>query len=500
MPERILGLDISEGSVIAVQVESGLKGYKITACASVPIEGDGGLDDALKRISEKNDLTSDICVSAIPGEHVSYRNLRMPFKDAKKIRQTLPYEVETLVPFPVEDLIIDFSVNDRTDQNEILAVSARKEFISEFLARLQSHDIDPDVLDVRCVPTVSLLLKQEATPENGLFLEIGKLRHTMVLFQSRHVVLIRSFTLDREPIDTSNVDGTEDDHADAKSHVQVETWFESFCEMVQNTIHALGCLSTRKVTLEKVFYTGIGAFYPKTGDLMTRFLGVPAEQIDLSRDRRVNMEKNVAHTWNPALMDNALALSLRNGKQWQGFNFRKDEFETKKSDFWQKKELRRIVIFSAIIICFLAVDIGVDYHFLKKRYGMLDKKITEVFRQTLPDVKKIVDPVKQLQVKVNEVKGSAAPIPGSDSSNKVLDLLKDISERIPKTLDVRMSRMVIDQETVRVSGRTDTFNTVDTIKSGLESSTYFSSVTISSANLDKSKKQIQFELKLQRAR
>ena len=131
---------------------------------------------------------------------------------------------------------------------------------------------------------------------------------------------------------------------------------------------------------------------------------------------------------------------------------------------------------------------------------MLDKKITEVFRQTLPDVKKIVDPVKQLQVKVNEVKGSAAPIPGSDSSNKVLDLLKDISERIPKTLDVRMSRMVIDQETVRVSGRTDTFNTVDTIKSGLESSTYFSSVTISSANLDKSKKQIQFELKLQRAR
>ncbi len=60
-----------------------------------------------------------------------------------------------------------------------------------------------------------------------------------------------------------------------------------------------------------------------------------------------------------------------------------------------------------------------------------------------------------------------------------------------------MSRMVIDQETVRVSGKTDTYNTVDNIKSNLEASQYFSAVTISSTNLDRSGKQIQFEIKLQ---
>jgi Tfp pilus assembly protein PilN len=80
----------------------------------------------------------------------------------------------------------------------------------------------------------------------------------------------------------------------------------------------------------------------------------------------------------------------------------------------------------------------------------------------------------------------------------VLDLLKDMSDRIPKSLDVKISRMVIDQETVRVSGKTDTFNTVDSIKNGLETSRHFSGVTISSANLDRTGKRVQFEIKLQR--
>jgi hypothetical protein len=141
---------------------------------------------------------------------------------------------------------------------------------------------------------------------------------------------------------------------------------------------------------------------------------------------------------------------------------------------------------------------GVDYYFLKERYRMLDQRVTEVFSRTFPDVKRIVDPLQQMRVKVNEVKTSAISIPGIDSGNKVLDLLKDISDRIPKSLDVHVTRMVIDQETVRVSGKTDTFNTVDGIKNGLESSKYFSGVTISSANLDRTGKRVQFEIKLQR--
>jgi hypothetical protein len=67
-------------------------------------------------------------------------------------------------------------------------------------------------------------------------------------------------------------------------------------------------------------------------------------------------------------------------------------------------------------------------------------------------------------------------------------------------MDVRVIRLVVDPEGVQIKGETDTFNTVDIIKKGLEPSEYFSAVTITSANLDRSGKRVKFEIKLQRAK
>jgi type II secretory pathway component PulL len=268
--------------------------------------------------------------------------------------------------------------------------------------------------------------------------------------------------------------------------------------MIQNTTHAFGSQSNRDVGPEKIFFSGVGALYPETGANLSRFMGIPAEQADMKRDKRVHMDANIARVWNPALMDNALALALRDSKRGQGFNFRKDEFEVEKQYLGFKKEIRKAAVFLILILCFVAADLGVDHYFLKKRYRMLEENITEVFRQTFPDVTRIVDPIQQMKVNINELKKTATSRPGIGSNNKVIDLLKDISERIPQSMDVRLTRMVIDPETVRISGNTDTFNTVDSIKSGLEPSIYFSSVTISSANLDRTGKRIQFEMKLQR--
>jgi general secretion pathway protein L len=199
-------------------------------------------------------------------------------------------------------------------------------------------------------------------------------------------------------------------------------------------------------------------------------------------------------------MDNALALALRDDGKAQGFDFRKGEFEVKKQYIGFKKELRTWSVFLIIILAFLAADLGTEYYFVKKQHRMLEQNIMEVFKQTFPEVTRIRRPVEEMQSKMKEIQASSISIPGMGSDQRVLDLLKDISERVPSALDVHVTSMVVDPETVRISGETDTFNTVDSLKNGLESSTYFSEVTISAANLDRSGKKVQFELKLQRAR
>ncbi len=491
MPEKILGLDINSDSVAAVQVKGGLKGHHVTACAHVMIEEAGGLGEALKALVEQVGPEADTCISSIPGEHVSYRNLRMPFRDNKKIRQTLAFELETMVPFPVEDLLVDFTVVDRSDQSEILAASVKRAYISKYLTDLRANGIDPAVLDISGVPTVCWLLRQAGTPDDGLLLEIGLNRNTMILYLKRHIALVRTFSFNGSAIAC---------HPDTQAAEQIESCLRSFCTKVQNTLHAFGSHTAKTVRPQKVFITGSGALYPDTESLLNRFLDLPVERIDLATDPRIHMDENIARVWNPALMDNALALAVRVAKQSLGFNFRRDGFEVKKEYFGHKEEIRKVAAFLIVVLCLLCLDLGVDYYSLKKRYNTLDRQITEVFTQTLPDVRRIVDPVHQMKVRINEIKKSALSLPGITANRKVLDLLRDLSLRVPESADVRVTRIVVDPDTVLIRGETDTFNTVDTIKKGLESSAHFNAVTISSANLDRSGNRVRFEMKLERVR
>ena len=80
----------------------------------------------------------------------------------------------------------------------------------------------------------------------------------------------------------------------------------------------------------------------------------------------------------------------------------------------------------------------------------------------------------------------------------ILELLKELSQKIPQSVDVRITRMVVDSERVRLSGGTDTFNTVDKIKNELESSPHFSTAKITSAKLNRTGEKVDFEITLER--
>ena len=497
MPGKILGLDINEDAIIAVQVLSGLKGYQVTACAQVAMDKDGGVEETLKGLLEQMDLGSDAYFTAIPAERGFFRNLRMPFRAAKKIQQTLPFEMETVVPLPIGDLIVDFTFVDRSDESEIVGVCVKKADVAEYLAPLQTHGIEPEVLDIRCVPMVSWLLKQEETPDDGLFLEIGAKRGMMILFLKRHIALIRSFVLDGAAVDqplSYDTDG-QPDHAVFE---HMESSVASFCTMVLNTVHSFGWKTKRDDILpEKVFFTGIGALYPGTGDLLEQFLDMPVEQVNVRGDKSVQMESHVARVWNPALMDSALALALRHDRSGQGFNFRKDEFEVKKRYSGLKTEIRRVAIFLILILVFLMVDLGLDYYLLKQRYDGLAHNIEEVFKHTFPDVTRIVNPVEQTKVKIREVRESTALLPGTRGSQKQLDLLNEIS-KLPKSLDIHVTNWVVDQDKVNISGDTDDYTTVDSIENALKASSYFSSVKSPSSDRDDKTGRIKFDMILQR--
>jgi Tfp pilus assembly protein PilN len=103
-----------------------------------------------------------------------------------------------------------------------------------------------------------------------------------------------------------------------------------------------------------------------------------------------------------------------------------------------------------------------------------------------------------MKVKLREAKESLAFPAESFVQGAVVDVLRDMILRVPKTADVDVSSLIIDTERVRLKGETDSFNTVDAVKKGLQESVYFKDVAIGSAQLDRSGNRVRFELIMER--
>ena len=116
----------------------------------------------------------------------------MPFTDLKKIRQTLVFELETLMAAPVDKHLVDFiDVNRSASQTDLIAATVNRAFIAEHLSNFESLGIEPEVLDVRNLPLANQVLMQPDSPENGMLLYIGSKKCSIILFLEKKIVLIR---------------------------------------------------------------------------------------------------------------------------------------------------------------------------------------------------------------------------------------------------------------------------------------------------------------------
>ena len=493
MVGNITGIDIATEHIAAVQITSGLKGRRIRVCTRVPLDG-VGLEAGLGTLARTLDLKRDICRVTVPEEWVSFRNVPMPFTDPKKVRQALPFEVEGRLPDPVEDLLIDFVMTPGDSGGGVLAASVRKDDLSGFLDLLQPHGIDPEVVEVRGSPLASWLLDREGGSDNFLVLDVGDNRHTLVLCLRGRIALIRSLSgIPPQPGLSGPAGEGAGDQTDPAG-ADIDPFFRSLCAAVRYTVHAFRAGAGMEERPERLFFTGARAQAPLCADILGRLLDIPAEPIDVGLDRRVRMEGDMVGEWSPAVMSGALALALRNGRRESGFNLRRDEFGLERRYPAIREAIPKAAVFTLLIMAFAAADIILDTYLLKKEVDALDRQITAIFQKTLPLATRMVDPVQQLRVGVEELKRSAVIRPSGDPGGTIVELLREISARIPPSVGVQIQRMLVDPDTVRISGRTNAFNEVDRIKNDLGTSRRFGPVSITSANLERGGGKVQFEI------
>jgi len=479
MSRKILGLDIREHSIAAVLLDSGFKGSQLLGQAFFPIpeseeSEDQGLGQAVAAVVEKLKPSGAACILGIPATFVSFRNISVPFHDLKKIRQILPFELEPSLPLPVDELIFDFEAVKRDGHQDLLAYAAHRDRIQFYLDTLAAANLNPVTIMPGGYAAARFISTMASNNDDFLLIDTGENNHSVYAVCSGNVRMVRSLPV-----------------AYGGNAVR-----QSLETRLRQTLTAVGESLGIGVNPSTVFSTGPQAELLSGGNGAAILMDLPVKPIEGIRSFPRLKGATDTPDWTSGSLDIALALALMETEAVSGVNF-----STRRSTlqhYWS--EYRSNIIFTGVMVA-LALTIVLAGQFFEarakqQRLAELDQRIEAVFRETFPEVTRVQAPLQQMQLKIKEAGESGGGSELTGSRVLVIDLLDTLSQRIPESAEVNINRLVVGTDNAVLSGNTDTFNTVDEIKSSLEGAEIFKQVTISSADLDKSGKGVRFKLKM----
>lgn len=154
---RIIGLDIGTWSIKATILQGGFNRFDVEGQLSTAIPGAAGATPTLEdRLAAAEKLFDQVDGServqwgaAFPIDQSSLRAISMPFTDKNQIAQTLEFEVEALVPYDLDDMVMAHRiVGVSPEGSHVLAALAPKERVGQLIGALAQVGADPKSLVV----------------------------------------------------------------------------------------------------------------------------------------------------------------------------------------------------------------------------------------------------------------------------------------------------------------------------------------------------------------
>ncbi|WP_319550499.1 type II secretion system protein GspL [Desulfogranum marinum] len=484
MNKKFLGLYYGDECLTGVVTGQQGKTVVVESSASIPLSTEGIAATPVEELLEKLDWQGGECVCGLSLAAVSTRNLELPFSDKKNITQTLPFELEDQFIRPMEEVVTDFNVLRTTDQSSSLLVFAvEKRVLSDVLERLKQHDAEPGVVVPAAVAVAEFV--GHRFPEGWyLVLEADDAEATLLLLHNGICQFCRKL-----PVLSQTMSGG----------AEIDVFGAQLGALQQTVGRTLGFLRSIGFPVDDIEHTLVTGRFVESEEVRAALkaqLGMDVEPVDLLALSGINVPTGLEHM-PPGEFATALSLSLYRPGKNTDFNLRQGELASKKTLFTSKKQI--VAVAASVLVCIGSI---VGYYALENRSltiknNRLRQQMEQLYRNQFTSATRIQDPYVQMKVALKEMESSETNMPVYADQQRMLDFLADISARIPATLSLHVSRMVIDQKAIRMRGMTGTFNTVNQIKSLLSQSPLYGDVQIVSATADKKTRKIRFEIQLE---
>jgi general secretion pathway protein L len=483
MTRKIVSLDIRNDKISILLIQTSLKGNSIEALSTVPVsavsedqeENENRYAAALENAIKGIDTSGAEFIASIPPNLVSYRNLRVPFRDRKKIRQVLPFEIEPTLPFPVEEVVMDFLPVRQQDQTDIMACAVKTSELTAIVNGLKKNDIDPQIVTTGGLPTAVCLARFANISRQFILMDLDSDCCTFFAVSTGQVHLARTFQLAA----VSSADKVE---SIIRNLLQFLASFEAFYDFGFEP--SAICIS------------GEGLDEDLFRQKLDRHMNLAIQSVNILNDVMKNTYLADGVEFSPQHFNGALSLAAIEIPGIDLINFYGERTVFKR--YWEenKNDIIKTGTFAIFVFIIFMFNILLEARYLDKSIRSLNQKIALIFQSTFPDVAKIVDPVQQMKVMIQDAKGKSSYAGEVEDVKSNVDILNEISQLIPPPIDVEITQFVRGDENILISGHTDTFNSVDEIKGKLEKSKLLKNITINSANLDAASNRVQFKLKV----
>ncbi|MEJ2688975.1 MAG: GspL/Epsl periplasmic domain-containing protein [Deltaproteobacteria bacterium] len=456
MPKKFIGIDFGPQS-LRVATATLVKGVPVLASVR-----EQRLETTEERAGAMAEMLDDVAfgdrvAACLNGVGSYFRLLEFPFDEAKKIESALDLEMSSQLPTS-DELVCDF-LNPRPGNERgftVPAAAVRRMAVVDFLATFQQAGQTLHLLDLN--PFAYAAGLADAVPE-GVLAVVLTSEITVALVKAGQVISFR--TMPRPP------------HDDA----------ERLADLIRRDYLAL-TKGSNKNNLP-LFLIG-GGVTDELGRALT-VLGLEPRQPELEFDGQP-----IAPALIPAA---ALALRAALPPRTRQFNFLKGDLAPKSE--WAGFRLRLIAVaaLAGLTLILGASGAYLNYVQQKNQAEMLRQETLAIFKETFPQVHTIVDVPSQMRSNLDQLRERAKML-GLSQNRSALNVLREISARIPKEVRFDVREMVFSEDEVHIDGTTSSFEAANRLSQAFDASPLFEKSQITDAKMGMDGGKVDFRLNL----
>lgn len=478
--KRAIGIDIGSSHLCAVQILRIGKAFCIEKVFKKQIRrSTDSPSDILKAKIREYGFSRRAAVGiSVPNEAVFFRRLETDYAGLEQIRNSGPFALEYDFPIDPNETVGQICSYRRmtAEKYSVLMAGVAKKSLRESFRILHDVKRRPDLIDAEVFAINSTVAQNHPEIRTGtaLIVHLAGFYLTLAVVQDNSIVMVRHLPI-------ADVSGDRPD-SDLQRLVEVLSleaeiiWRKLFDrELDQDTrmylVTSGDNTTALKTTIEENVQCQMIVVNPYAKILLKHLYRVPKD----------------------IFVAEGLALRILAPDKTMGVNFLEAGNANMSPAMNVKKEFAICAVLVVAIAIVSLIGLFMRLTHLENQYAGIKNEMKQIFQRTLPDEKNMVNPLTQLEQKLQVLKKDYTLL-GSLSGRSAgpLEVLHSIAISTPSELKITLDDILVTAESVRLAGTSESFESVYNWQHLLGRALHFSTVDVRDVRREPESEMVRF--------